>query len=157
MAGIKSCIINGKEYWRAIEDNGDRYYCVATKRRNQHGLTVKRTIVAEGTQRRIDAELAGGMDTLKRFLSEWLEDAEADVGGNVRWVGLCGNFREWADNQGMHPYDSWGLADMLCSLFPKGRSKLYPFGGHNRYTQDTHMQTHHKNEMRLAWVREQLK
>lgn len=158
MADVKSCTINDKTYWRCIYEDGTRYYCVETKRRNQYGLTVKRQITAEGTVDRIDAELAGGMETVKEFLRAWLawaEDGAVVHGFMDPTVGLCTNLSQWCIAHNIRGTARLGMMALFKTVLP-GRDKMYPFGK-MAYGLDLKNRTQHTNEKRLAWVREMLK
>lgn len=157
-ADVVSCTIHGKEYWRTIEADGTRSYYVATQRRNQYGLTVKRKITTDGTQQRIEAELVGGVDTVKRFLAAWLswaEDGAVVHGFMDPTVGLCSNLAQWCHTHNIRGTARLGLMALFKSVLP-GRDKMYPFGK-VEYARDLKNKSQHTNEKRLAWVREMLK
>jgi hypothetical protein len=158
MADIKTCTINGKTYCRIIYEDGTRDYSVETKRITNRGRAVIRTITAEGTKNRIDAELAGGMSVLKQFLAEWLVWAETGAWRHTILdpsVGLCSNLSQWCIAHNILGTARWGVMALFKTVLP-GRDKMYPFGK-VAYARDLKNRTQHTNKKRLAWVREMLK
>jgi len=90
---------------------------------------------------------------LKRFLSEWLAWAEADAPPHPIFkssLGLCTNVMNWAECQADE--HDWNAYRELKQVF---HGELFPFG-EARYERDMRLGIQHRNEARLAWVREKL-
>lgn len=101
-------------------------------------------------------------ETLKKFLAEWLEWAEAGAPEHEaldRSLGLCANLGFWVTENILEiPGDMCDTVEaefsaLLVAEF--GDNYMYPFGG-DEYIQAARLGTQHLNEARLAWVREQL-
>lgn len=85
---------------------------------------------------------------LRQRLTEWLVWAEAGAPDDtfVPYWGLCSNMEYRQD-----------LYYELVKILPRPRvGRDYPFGGETVYNEEARTSTMHKNEARLAWVRQAL-
>lgn len=96
------------------------------------------------------------------FLTRYLAWAEAGAVTKEFKVayGLCENFTHWMDigpTSSDMTHSEWvELRFSLIELLDGLADSSYPFGGSDRYYEEMSTRSHHKNDLRLAWVREQL-
>lgn len=93
---------------------------------------------------------------VKEFLEEWLDFADNGSKESNKWVnpqfGLCFNLRIWAHYyQVSFSYLEETFDGLLKESFPN--NSAYPFGGALYFFEQDGC-SHHKNQGRLAWVRE---
>lgn len=101
-------------------------------------------------------------ETLKKFLSEWLEWAEAGAPLHEAFdehYGLCANLGYWITENCLtlteEEADTAEEEFALLQAAEFGDECLYPFG-RTEYLVASDRGTQHTNEKRLAWVRKQL-
>lgn len=102
-------------------------------------------------------------EPLKEFLTAYLkwaetvdnEECQQDIEFDKK-SGLCDNYSDYCEDKDI-PYEYFDndLRDLLIGDFTKG-IHCYPFGGQEVYDREVETETHHKNELRLNWIREKL-
>lgn len=99
---------------------------------------------------------------LLTFLTRYLAWAESDA-STMEFkaaYGLCENFTHWMDSgafpEQMTHFEWVELRFSLIELLDWYTDSNYPFGGSDRYYNEMADRSHHRNELRLAWVRKQL-
>ncbi len=96
-------------------------------------------------------------DHLKQFLQAWIEWVDAGAPDDEpfeRRRGLCSSFEDWLDE---HDVDDDSKDDAIRTLTSEfrldGLCKVYPFGGSEKFYEDSSGNEMHLNPDRIAWVR----
>ena len=99
-------------------------------------------------------------ERMEMYLTEylaWVEAGAPEPAHFDTWMGLCTNILYWGRFRHLSVSGKQSMQHELSELLKaSGLPTAYPFGGNDRYCHEGATHTHHKNELRLAWVRKQL-
>lgn len=87
----------------------------------------------------------------------WAEDGAPNCITFGRYYALCANTIKWCWRNGHSLSDARNIREELNAHFRlDGLNVTHPFGGYDRFKVDSVALTHHKNELRLAWIRDKI-